>query len=221
MRVVRAILIAFVVFELADTYVVSSVSTLSASMEPTIRKGERLVVLPGAYGLLKPFSGSRLAVGEPRRGDIVLVRPPSALDKSWPSRFLSNVLDFFTLRRFGRSAVDEAVIKRVVALPGDSVRMDGFVIHVRAKGEAHFLTEHEVSGRAYDVRTQGLPDGWDPSLPLSGSFPEFTLADGQFFVIGDNRLSYADSRFFGLVSADDIQGKVVLRYWPLGRPELR
>ena len=54
-------------------------------------------------------------------------------------------------------------------------------------------------------------------MPLSGSFPETYLSDGQFFVVGDDRPASTDSRFYGPIGADRIVGKVWVRYWPFSR----
>ncbi len=113
-----------------------------------------------------------------------------------------------------------SIVKRVVALPGDSVYLDDFVVRVREKGSAYFLTEYELSGKSYDIRSEGLPEGWSKDMPLSGASGIVTLGDDEYFVVGDNRLNYSDSRFFGPVHSRDILGKVAFRYWPLGAPAI-
>ncbi len=47
--------------------------------------------------------------------------------------------------------------------------------------------------------------------------PELLLGKDEYFVVGDDRFSSADSRFFGPVRSDRIVGKVLARYWPLDR----
>jgi signal peptidase I len=47
-----------------------------------------------------------------------------------------------------------------------------------------------------------------------------TLASGQYFVMGDNRVNSLDSRSFGPVNEQDILGHVLLRYWPLNMLEV-
>ena len=44
---------------------------------------------------------------------------------------------------------------------------------------------------------------------------EYVVPKGKYLVLGDNRLISKDSRIFGLVDKDMVQGKVVFRYWPL------
>jgi signal peptidase I len=190
-------------------------------MSPTLEPKDRIVVLSSAYGVFNPFSDRRSSFKAPERGDIVLMRLPSADVHPWHDRFADSALRFVTLQMVGlhgsRASSDTPVVKRVVAGPGDSVMMDGFVIYVQAGGSSHFLTEYEVSGGAYDIEGATPVEGWDKDMPLSGNFKSVTLGSDEFFVVGDNRGSSADSRFFGPVSSSLILGKVVFRYWPLAR----
>jgi signal peptidase I len=44
---------------------------------------------------------------------------------------------------------------------------------------------------------------------------ETVLKDGEFYVLGDNRISSSDSRIYGPIKSKQIVGKAVLKYWPL------
>ena len=69
--------------------------------------------------------------------------------------------------------------------------------------------------------------GEEKSLPESYIFPEpckssdkdltINVEDKAYFVMGDNRNHSADSRFFGVVKRERIDGKVFIRFWPLNR----
>ena len=88
-------------------------------------------------------------------------------------------------------------IKRVVALPGDSVEIrSGRLL---------------VNGVA--VRESYLPDAFRDS----DSFPATQIAKGFYFVLGDHRRSSNDSRSWGEVPERYIYGRAVFRFWPLAR----
>lgn len=219
LRFARFMAVLFVMYEFFSAYALKSYEIGSASMEPTLSPKDRVVVFPSAYGLLNPFTGRHGAYAAPQRGDVILLRPPSSSGAAWYSRFAGSFLRYVTFQRLGSirggRPLDGAIVKRVVAVPGDTVRVEGFIAQVRAAGNDHFLTEYEVTGAAYDIGGLGAPEGWDEGMPLSGRFGERALGPGEYFVLGDNRTSGADSRFFGPVSSKDVLGKVLFRYWPL------
>jgi len=89
-------------------------------------------------------------------------------------------------------------IKRVVGLPGDELLLAG--------GEVW------VNGERLD---EAYIDHVDPFSRLRVVVPE-----GEYFVLGDNRLHSSDSREFGGVPADHVRGKVDVRLWPPSRAGL-
>jgi signal peptidase I len=89
----------------------------------------------------------------------------------------------------------ESYIKRVVGLPGDSVRIVAGEVYVNGKK----LDEPYVLD-AYRDR-----DSMDMEV----------VPPGNYFVLGDHRNSSSDSRSWGYVARDEIYGKAVLVYWPL------
>jgi signal peptidase I len=109
--------------------------------------------------------------GDLRRGDVVVVRHPGT---------------------------GEELVKRAVALGGDTVRLDDGVLVV--DGSA-------VCEPAID------PDRIDGVF--SGTT---TVPDGAVFVLGDDRRDSIDSRDFGPVDLDDVLGHVLARAWPSPGP---
>jgi signal peptidase I len=85
-------------------------------------------------------------------------------------------------------------IKRVVAIPGDRLRIDRGQVYVNDKP----LSEPYVPEEYRDTR----------------SFDEITIPADQYFVLGDHRSIAADSREFGAVKRDLIYGKAAFVYWP-------
>ncbi len=88
----------------------------------------------------------------------------------------------------------KSYIKRVIALPGDSLSVDHGVVSVNGTA----LNEPYVPEKYQDDR----------------SLPPRTIPRGEFFVMGDHRSISSDSRDFGPVPRDLIYGKAAVVYWP-------
>lgn len=221
LRLVRYVAFLYLGFALIVTFGFKTYTVGSRSMRPTLDPKDKIIVASSAYGVVNPFNGQRLGFRPPERGDVALVRLPSAPSRDWKTRLADSVIGFLTLQRIGSPGADDSldspVVKRVIACPGDSVSMSGYVMRIKVAGSEHFLTEYEVSGQDYDIVSSGPGDGWSTSLPLSGEMPAMELGPGEYFVVDDDRSYCSDSRFFGPVRAERFVGKVLLRYWPLDR----
>lgn len=94
--------------------------------------------------------------------------------------------------------VDEYYVKRIFGLPGETIQITGNDIYING--------EKIEDGFAKN----GMDDPGIAAEPL-------TLADDEYFVLGDNRMVSLDSRDpdLGHIKAEDIAGHVILRIWPL------
>ena len=102
---------------------------------------------------------------------------------------------------------DTQYIKRVIGIPGDSVEYEEDVLYLNGEPvEQEFLPEDPSQEVSY------FSSGDFSLLTLLG---EEEVPEGQYFVLGDNRLNSRDSRSFGFIEEDSLLGKVSLRYWPL------
>jgi signal peptidase I len=101
-------------------------------------------------------------------------------------------------------------VKRVIAVPGDTVKIFNCQVLI-SRGEVKFILNEELY-LSSDVCTLG-----GRSL-VEGRV--YTLNENEFVVLGDNRSGSQDSRFFGLVKRERIQGKVVARFWPPAKVNL-
>jgi signal peptidase I len=141
-------------------------------MEPTLQIGDRIVV----DKLL--FSPGSLHDGD----IIVFSRPPGDT---------AGVCDDPT-------ATD--LVKRVVALPGQTIKSVGNTIYVDGHAQSEpYLAPSTQLGRA--VKAERVPKG-------------------QYFVMGDNRALSCDSRYWGTIEGSTIVGRVMAVIWRGGHPVL-
>ena len=91
----------------------------------------------------------------------------------------------------------ESYIKRVIGLPGDTVAVDDGYVIVNGKR----IQENYVPSDYRDDR----------------SYSATVVPSGQYFVLGDHRVSSNDSRAWGFVPRNYIYGKAVFVFWPLNR----
>ncbi len=95
----------------------------------------------------------------------------------------------------------DPLIKRVIGVPGDTVLVSDGVVSVNGQP----IDEPYVHGQATSCNSYCEP---------------VVLAENTYFVMGDNRAVSRDSRSFGPIQADQIIGRVVLRYWPIDQVEM-
>lgn len=222
----KIFLIVFLAFELLTGFFMAALSVSSTSMAPTIQPGDRLLATPAAFGPATLF-GKLPGLAKPRRGDLVLVDPPFAELPGFWRGVADSVVRFVTFQQvslISRGSAEVAsgpFVCRVVGVPGDTVRMEGFVFTVRPADGGQSLTEFEFTDSRYDIEKPSLPAGWQASYPLSGSMRERSLGADEYFVANDSRGASADSRLWGTVGPDRLRAKVFFRYWPfrrMGRP---
>jgi len=221
----KILLIAFLLHLFIFRIFVAAFQVESGSMLPALEQKDRLLVSPLLYGGRIPFlKNVRLpALRPPERGDIVVVESPAYVRTAFPWAALEPPVRFLSLQR-GSVVRDHTgrrtppyLIKRVIAVPGDTVRMSGYVAYIQAAGTRDFVPEQELLGSPYSIRTEKLPEGWTEELPFSGSLDPLTLRAGEYFVLGDNRPDSSDSRSWGPVEGGRLLGKAFFRYWPVAR----
>ncbi len=93
-------------------------------------------------------------------------------------------------------------IKRIIALPGETVEVAG--------GQVKIYNDKNPNGVVLD-ETKYLDQDYTATTRT------VTLKNDEFFIMGDNRISSLDSRYFGPIKQTAIVGRVWLRGWPFDR----
>lgn len=181
----------------------------TASMEPTIKVGDRLLAFKLSYDLKLPFTDiSLLSWGVPHRGDIIVFKYPQNPD-----------IDY---------------VKRVVGLPGDHIKVEANVLYINGvaqqredankdrtileditnnpdqkdlfredlTGLNHWVMQDKISSPYYDIGRKFPADGDDRVVP-----------ENSLFVMGDNRDNSTDSRSWGFVPYSYVRGKALFVLW--------
>jgi len=200
---IYCIIIAVVLALLVRYYVGTPTIVNQTSMYPTFNNNDRLI-LNRLYRTFKTI---------PQRGDIITFEAPSVsylngekADLSNPvaiynnepeglfSKFIYNVVEF------GKTSY----IKRVIALPGEHIQIKDGKVYINGEElKEEYLPEGTITDSMESVGIEG------------GQFLDLVVPEGTVFVMGDNRGRSGDSRKFGCVPFEKIEGKVVLRFWPL------
>ncbi len=218
-RLVPFLLLVFIVHSLVTTLLVMPVAAASDASRPTVAPDDRLLVTPIVYGPQLELFGIRLpGLRLPDRGDLVLIRPPYGSRPGFVIRAIDPVVRFVTLGRVspaqrgrGRTGYQ---IKRVIGLPGDTVRVERFIAYVRPAQAVSFTREFDLAHRAYSLATDARPEAWLGTDPFGDAARDVTLGEGEYLLLSDNRPIGVDSRHWGPVRLEHIIGKVWLRYQP-------
>ncbi len=176
----EAIIIAVLLAVFIRTFVVQAFKIPSGSMKVTLLVGDHILVNKFTYGVKVPMTDKQiLHFSDPKRGDIVVFRYP-----------VDPAKDF---------------IKRVIGLPGDSVRIVDKQVYVN----------DELLEEPYIQHTD------DRILPASVSprdnMDTIVVPENSLFVMGDNRDESYDSRFWDFVELNEIKGRAFIIYWSWNR----
>ncbi len=159
----------------------------TGSMIPTLLVGDFIVVNKYAYGLRLPVLGTKiLDVDSPKNGEVMVFIPPHK---------------------------DEYYIKRVIGIPGDKIRYADKTLYINGVAQPQkfiaqippnrpqYLVFEEVIGDAEFMIHKNTHRGAAPE--------EWTVPDGKYFMMGDNRDLSSDSRYWGYAAEENIVGKAV------------
>jgi len=164
----------------------------SGSMIPTLEVGDFILVNKYTYGLRLPVVGTKIVeINEPKRGEVMVFIPPH------DSRYF---------------------IKRVVGLPGDTIRYEDKVLYIndeRVQAEPIDQVEIEMPNGMMQggvLLTERLGEVEHETQIMNapsrdGGRTVWVVPERHYFMMGDNRDNSADSRVWGAVPEQNIVGK--------------
>jgi signal peptidase I len=204
----RVIFHALIIALVIRTFLFQPFNIPSGSMKATLLVGDYLFVSKYSYGYSHfsiPFSppifSGRIFSSPPQRGDVVVFRLPKDTSTDY--------------------------IKRVIGLPGDKIQMIDGLLHIngqpikRERVEDFIDTEEGVRAPPVKRWRETLPNGVSYySLDLvDNGFADntqvYTVPDGEYFMMGDNRDNSTDSRFsqVGPVPLENIVGRAQIIFF--------
>lgn len=194
------------VISLFMTFVLFPVMQTSVSMEPSVSENTVSFVTP--------------LIREPGRGELMFLKPASRVKNGLLKRGLNTFAGFFTGRQFfpwtsSKTVSGNGSIRRVIGLPGDTIFLEDYILHIKPKGSDVFLTEFELTEYNYSIKLEAAKEDWDGEMGSVSKIEEFVLGNDEYFVLGDNRNVCLDSRTWGAIKKSRIQGKVLLTYLPV------
>lgn len=185
-----AFIIAYLIYVTINFFLGTVSGVKQISMYPTAKEGEKVII-----------QRPTLFKKELERGMIITFDAPLDIAEKTPD----NIAIFPKYEGIKKFAYDflginkKSYIKRIIGLPGDRVQVaeDGTVI---------------LNGNPYEEPYLN-PD--KRSLP--GKYMDVVVPDGCVFAMGDNRGYSGDSREFGCIPEEKINGYVISRIWPLNK----
>lgn len=181
-------------------FLVTLVGVDGASMMPNLRNGERVVVPKYETWL------HRVGIGQFSRGDILIFKPPAAAESR----------SFFGLWEYR-----PYLIKRLIGVPGDRVRIESGNVYVNDRLlDQSFVTDFWKAQGCWDT-TSELANNiqYAGGRGVNETQQTFTVPAGHYFLMGDNRTASGseDSRLFGPIPMRDIAGRAAFVVWPIQR----
>ena len=190
---IYCIIIALVLALLFRYFIATPTIVKQRSMYPTLKENQRLI-LNRTYRITKTL---------PKRGDIITFEAPTKIYSKWevdqtnPIAKYENQPQNITQKfiYYGLEITKKSYIKRVIALPGEHVKIEDNKVYINGK-------EFEENYLQPDVVTS------------SDIFTDFIVPEGYIFAMGDNRTKSTDCRELGCIPTQKIEGIVSFRFWP-------
>ena len=198
----KSLVVAAALFFFLRAFLVQTFVITSGSMEDTLLVGDMLVVNRAAIGSPVPFTGLRIpGYSEPRRGDVIVFDPPHEPELK--------------------------LVKRLIGLPGDTLSMRDRVLYLNGQPQDEPYLKHEDRGDESHPWMVGqrdyLVDTVDAAAyaPTRDDWGPLVIPDDRYFMLGDNRETSLDSRYWGLLEGWRLEGRAVFVYYSYNKDSYR
>lgn len=192
---IKSGVVALLLFVIIRSFLFNTFVIISGSMEETLLVGDLLLVNRAAVG--SPVPGTSLRIpgySEPRRGDILVFDPPHEENMK--------------------------LVKRLIGLPGDTLEMRDKVLYLNGRPMEEDYVQH-TPDQADDThpwmvwQERYLLNGADNGRyrPTRDNWGPLVIPPDRYFMLGDNRDTSLDSRYWGLLERWRLEGRAVLVYF--------
>lgn len=190
----ESLIVAILVALCLRFFVISAYKIPTGSMVPTLKIGDFIFAYKLPYGVPIPFSnGDRFNKSLPKRGDVVVFRYPGNQNVNY--------------------------VKRVVGLPGDRIAIKNKKLYINETEATYVPMAEQVIAdlpghEYYSAYRESFPESTHLVIRNRSEDADFfgpvVVPPGQIFVLGDNRDSSDDSRYWGTVPVNHLEGRVVM-----------
>lgn len=196
---IESLFIAIILAIVLRLFVFSAYKIPSESMMPTLRVGDFIFAYKLPYGVDLPLVGRRWSTGHlPSHGELIVFKHPKDKTVSY--------------------------VKRVVGLPGDKVEIrSGLLLINDVEASQELIENISLEDLPNILEYQIFAEKFSPhphaimkvKEDQSLNFGPQIIPPGQVFVLGDNRSSSDDSRYWGPVPLEYIEGRVFMIWMSL------
>ncbi|MDP2955987.1 MAG: signal peptidase I [Longimicrobiales bacterium] len=199
---VKSLAVAAVLFVVLRSFLVQTFVITSGSMEGTLLVGDMLMVNRAAIGSRVPLTDLRLpGYSEPRRLDVLVFDPPHEESLK--------------------------LVKRLIGLPGDTLQMRNRVLYINGAAQDEPYVKHADIGDEMHPWMEWQRDYLAPGVertsyaPTRDNWGPLVLPEDRYFMLGDNRETSLDSRYWGLLEGWRLEGRAVFIYFSYDKESYR
>ena len=200
---VKSLLVAAVLFVVIRTFILQTFVITSGSMEGALLVGDFLIANRAAVGVRIPFTQTRIpGYSSVRRGDVLVFDPPHEPDLK--------------------------LVKRLIGVPGDTVSMKDGVLTINGRLQDEPYIKH-VDPAGDDPhpwmtwQTEYLVDSVPSATyrPTRDNWGPLVIPEDRYFMLGDNRDTSLDSRYWGLLEGWRLEGRASFIYFSYNKGSFR